>query len=726
MGSRSDGRDDAGKCPADYFVQRWVEKGLKSTVQAQHSNHSEANDSPSNETEMEFKLSKESFDLFLKFGMEPHYRYNDGKSFVHIAVEFASDENIRTLVREEGFDVEARDNDGLTPLHYAILSGRPSVAGTLIKDLQAKPSAKDSRNHTALMFAVWTNLIEVARVLLDALDSGSVNEVDDSKNAAIHYVRSREMVDFLITNKCNLLATDSRGRTALHTAIERKDNVALYLLGLEDPRQVQTEPFDDDKESLLVTACRRGFSEIVPEILKRWPSIINTEDARSHQTPISWACENGHSDIVAKLLKHEGSERVDVNKTGKRDKYTPLHYAATLEDSKSLALLLEQPSAELHQENRSGQTPLGLSVIRNRKDAARMLLKDHRTTPKERLHYLQQFTSSLFNVFHSIIGDILETFTDTSLTLRYFPGLFNHAAAPDSQELINKLAVGLKRGGWKKLKAPYHLAILLGDVEFVQILKGKNVPQGLDEDNWSLVDYAKRFDRDGTLTSLVDNLQPLDTNVEHKHMEPTTLIWTSSEPIVKVTSYATEGRDHCSKVHDVEVIGASRNIRCACIRSDHSISPFGKHFYFEAEVLRDSSSRIFGIGFCGLSDGDNKMPGWFKGSWGYHGDDGALLIDPVTEPIIPSSDFGDSGKFKSGDVLGVCLNVNTGHGFCTRNGKRLDMGNAFEGHEETFKYGKMYPCIGFDLNATGVGLHVRVNFDGSGSHPFMYKGPFEV
>lgn len=155
--------------------------------------------------------------------------------------------------------------------------------------------------------------------------------------------------------------------------------------------------------------------------------------------------------------------------------------------------------------------------------------------------------------------------------------------------------------------------------------------------------------------------------------------------------------------------------------------------------------RIFGIGFCGLSNGDDQMPGWFKGSWGYHGDDGALCIESAAKLTIPSSDFGHSGEFKSGDVVGVCLNVNTGQGFCTRNGKKLDMGklpaqrwetsvrradfrvgNAFDGHEEAFKYGKRYPCVGFDVREEGVGLRFRVNFDGSDTHPFMYKGSFEV
>ncbi|RSL58762.1 hypothetical protein CEP53_006033 [Fusarium sp. AF-6] len=588
MGSRSDELDDAGKCPADYFVQSWREKSLEGAVQEQHNNDSEVDDSPG---KMEFKhLSKEGLDLFLKFEIKPQYRCDEGKTFLHIAAEVTTDETVRTLVCKKGFDVEARDDDGRTPLHCAILSGCPSVADTLIKDLKANSSAKDSRNTTALMFAAQENLTDVARTLLNACDPGFVNEVDDFKRAAIHYVCGREMAELLIMNGCNVLATDSDGRTALHTAIERGDDVALSLLGLTGPGQ------------------------------------------------------------------------------------------------------------------------------------------DLRTTSQERLRYIQEFTSSSTSVFHGIIGDMLETFVDTSLILRYFLWLFDHTAAPGAQEPIKKFVDDLKRGEWKKLKTPYHLAILLGDAEFLQILKEENAPHGgLDEDNWSLVDYIKRFDRNGTLTSLVDSLQPLDTNTEHEHREPTALICALPESQIKVTSCTTEGHNNCSKIHDVEVTEGKwyeAYRRRACIRSDHSIPPSGKYFYFEVEVLRDSKSGTLGIGFCDSSNFDDQMPGWFKGSWGYHRGDGEFFIESGIG-ATPSSDFGEAGDFKSGDVVGVGLNMDTGQGFCTRNGNKLNMGNAFEGHEGSFKYGKMYPHIGFDVSRKGIGLCIRVNFDGSGNHPFMYKGPFE-
>ncbi len=141
------------------------------------------------------------------------------------------------------------------------------------------------------------------------------------------------------------------------------------------------------------------------------------------------------------------------------------------------------------------------------------------------------------------------------------------------------------------------------------------------------------------------------------------------------------------------------------------------------------------LGFCDEKRQDDRLPGWERGSWGYHGDDGRLFVESSTGSE-PTADFGDAGKFHSRDVVGCGLDMKTGEGFCTRNGKRLDMGtlsvkaldsshadlfsgNAFE--TTKFQRGKIYPCIDFDVSEGGVGLHLQVNLGSSApSHGFRY------
>lgn len=132
------------------------------------------------------------------------------------------------------------------------------------------------------------------------------------------------------------------------------------------------------------------------------------------------------------------------------------------------------------------------------------------------------------------------------------------------------------------------------------------------------------------------------------------------------------------------------------------------------------------------------MPGWLPGSWGYHGDDGMILIGDCFGRC-PSEDFGYPG-FGAGDTVGVCLNMETGGGLCTLNGNKLAMGeylfrtcviisrspnliigDIFKDYRGAFQFGKIYPCVGFDMEPEGIDLMFRVNLGGSKGHPFKYK-----
>lgn len=147
---------------------------------------------------------------------------------------------------------------------------------------------------------------------------------------------------------------------------------------------------------------------------------------------------------------------------------------------------------------------------------------------------------------------------------------------------------------------------------------------------------------------------------------------------------------------------------------------------------------MVGLGFCDSNESYHGMPGWDIGSWGLHGDDGHLFFegDKATE----SSDLGQKSTFQASDVIGCGMDMETGEGFCVKNGKRLDLGelaidfyhrcpsrcaNAALGNPpfkwDKFKYGKLYPCVGIVVDEDSAGLRVRVNL-GSKKHSFKYRG----
>jgi hypothetical protein len=131
------------------------------------------------------------------------------------------------------------------------------------------------------------------------------------------------------------------------------------------------------------------------------------------------------------------------------------------------------------------------------------------------------------------------------------------------------------------------------------------------------------------------------------------------------------------------------------------------------------------IGFCQSQIGKNRIPGWDKGTWAYHSDDGGLFIETSTAIVKH-----DENICKQGDVMGVGLNMETGGFYRTRNGKEIEpsktalssplytmeniylpgVGNAFDG--QNFRIGKLYPCIGIPQARSGDEFQVLVTLPG--------------
>ena len=70
------------------------------------------------------------------------------------------------------------------------------------------------------------------------------------------------------------------------------------------------------------------------------------------------------------------------------------------------------------------------------------------------------------------------------------------------------------------------------------------------------------------------------------------------------------------------------------------------------------------IGVCTEESRETGMPGWSRGSWGYHGDDGELYGEKKTV-----SNYGPS--YGTGDVVGCGINLQPRVIFFTKNGKCL-------------------------------------------------------
>uniref|UniRef100_A0A3Q3EWZ0 RAN binding protein 10 n=1 Tax=Labrus bergylta TaxID=56723 RepID=A0A3Q3EWZ0_9LABR len=102
----------------------------------------------------------------------------------------------------------------------------------------------------------------------------------------------------------------------------------------------------------------------------------------------------------------------------------------------------------------------------------------------------------------------------------------------------------------------------------------------------------------------------------------------------------------------------------ASVRATHPIPAACGIYYFEVKIVSKGRDGYMGIGLSAQGVNMNRLPGWDKHSYGYHGDDGHSFCSSGTgQPYGPT--------FTTGDVIGCCVNLINNTCFYTKNGISL-------------------------------------------------------
>ncbi|XP_053207512.1 ran-binding protein 10-like [Panonychus citri] len=142
------------------------------------------------------------------------------------------------------------------------------------------------------------------------------------------------------------------------------------------------------------------------------------------------------------------------------------------------------------------------------------------------------------------------------------------------------------------------------------------------------------------------------------------------------------------------------NKDAASVRTSIPIPSSCLLYYFEIKVLSKGRDGYMGIGLAAQGANMQRLPGWDKQSYGYHGDDGNSFCSSGTgQPYGPI--------FTTNDVIGCGYNIVENNCFFTKNGHNL--GIAFTDLPNI----PLYPTIGLQT----PGEKVTANF---GLEPFCY------
>jgi hypothetical protein len=118
----------------------------------------------------------------------------------------------------------------------------------------------------------------------------------------------------------------------------------------------------------------------------------------------------------------------------------------------------------------------------------------------------------------------------------------------------------------------------------------------------------------------------------------------------------------------------------ASIRANVPIPPEMGVFYYEVKIVNKGKEGFIGIGLSAANVSLNRLPGWEKDSYGYHGDDGhAFSCSGVGKTYGPT--------FTTGNIIGCGINFLDQTVFYTKDGNMV--GTAF-----TDVRNHLYPTVG--------------------------------
>ncbi|PQE22121.1 ankyrin repeat protein [Rutstroemia sp. NJR-2017a BBW] len=325
-----------------------------------------------------------SVEALVKRGAKVNARANDQCTALHVAAK-KGDVPITELLFRAGSDVEARDSQFMTALHHACDNGQLSVVDYLLQK-GASIDAPGNESKSPLHFAAAKGHLDVVQFLFKKKPNFRFTSQNTSN--PLHLASRNghaEVVSFLVESKFSLDHGDSQGLTPLHLAVIgqhfdvvelllrrnhillqkhckqgrtplhyacRSDSADIVSLLLNAGANAEEEVWGDKRRPIHIAAAR-GSTRIVDILIKK-KIAISSRDANGDR-PLGIACQNGHVQIVEKLLACNEPLRMRIQDRPNKD--SPLCIAAKAGHLSVVQLLIKK-GASIKERDEFGYIPI--------------------------------------------------------------------------------------------------------------------------------------------------------------------------------------------------------------------------------------------------------------------------------------------------------------------------------------------------------------------------------
>jgi ankyrin repeat protein len=259
------------------------------------------------------------------------------------------------ILLQHGVEVNQKDREGKTALAHAIEAGQDEIATVLLGVPEVDTSWKDLESTTLLALASQRGMVStVDRLLhLDAIEPNAINENGHTALSLAAAQGHVNIVGVLLRN-ARVSIKPNGAQNPLFCAVRANKPRVITLFRRDDVENLITDR-DEIGRSPLSVACELGGLESVEYLLGSKGSVDPDLADVDGKTPLCWAAENGHGDVVENLIQYAADVNVRTNAMS-REGWRPLHYAAVSGSSTVVKTLLVHTNANAAADD--GTTPL--------------------------------------------------------------------------------------------------------------------------------------------------------------------------------------------------------------------------------------------------------------------------------------------------------------------------------------------------------------------------------
>ena len=291
----------------------------------------------------------------------------NGETALQLAIDLNHTEIAKELLNY-GANPNLRDEleEDETPLIRASRKGNLEIVNALL-DRGANPNLDEGEEHkTALMMAAEHNLLDIVKVLLS--HGADPNRADDDLTTALMFAASRngtfEIVKELLDGGADPNQEDNWGETALMMATTKQEPGVVRLL-IERGADPTIANFSG--VTAIDIARRAGLPELIDALNIIDPSTIDPETGISN---LSIVAANGPLYQLKAMI--DTNPTVNLNQQD-RDGNTPLIFAIINQKPDHVTLFLDR-GADPNLPNHLDATPLAYAIATNQRQIEDLLL----------------------------------------------------------------------------------------------------------------------------------------------------------------------------------------------------------------------------------------------------------------------------------------------------------------------------------------------------------------